>query len=723
MKIKAFLALLLSFCILLPAFAQTQPAAPPPPPLPQQKLGDDKDDVVKITTNLVQVDAVVTKDGKPVANLTADDFEIYEDGKKQTITSFAYISNVPNVASVTAPPATRDKTAVVPPGTRVNPNEPHRTIAFVVDDLGISAESMGQVRKQLRKFVAEQLQPNDLVAIIRTGGEMGALQQFTNDKRVLTRAVDQLKWNMCNRMGISVFNAVGSGWSPSWCGRFSLFATLRSLRFIIDSMGYLPGRKSLVLMSDSMPREDQDEFLGRSFLNDEGFSDSGGSGGGRGLSPADAGTGRGGPSSAPLDSINYSSALQKIAEKAIRASVVIYSVDTQGLQYTGPTAADRFRGNAHQITQQINGLMSARSYILLSRREGGELIARQTGGFQVRNSNGYKIDQIVEDQSGYYLLGYRPTEETFNRRFHHIKAKVKRSGMSLRTRFGFFGVTEEEANKGKMSVRDITNLALASPFAAQDINVDITSFFANDKATGSVVRSFVYLAAKDMTFTRVDDRHQASFELHGVIFGDNGSIVSQRTRGGTVSLSQSDYEYAMENGMTLTFDIPVKNAGAFQVRIAARDRASSRIGSAGEFVAVPDLKNKKLAVSGVILGTGIDGTGQSLANPGARRFTPNSDVHFAYMIYNALNESGALRNMVMQVKLFRDGKDVFTGPDVPIKAAVNPADPSRAVASGSVRLPPELEPGNYYLQITLTEIGVKKKVVPVVQWVDFEIQK
>src|ERR1044071_7946561 len=86
MNIKAFLALLLVFSIFFPALAQNKPA--------QTQTSDDKDDVVKITTNLVQVDVVVTKDGKPVTNLTAADFEIFEDGKRQTITSFSYISNV-----------------------------------------------------------------------------------------------------------------------------------------------------------------------------------------------------------------------------------------------------------------------------------------------------------------------------------------------------------------------------------------------------------------------------------------------------------------------------------------------------------------------------------------------------------------------------------------------------------------------------------------------------
>lgn len=92
MKSQPFLALLLSICVFLPVLAQTQPAAPVPP----QKSGDKDDDVVRITTNLVQIDAVVTKNGKVVPNLNAGDFEIYEDGRKQTITSFAYVSNVSN---------------------------------------------------------------------------------------------------------------------------------------------------------------------------------------------------------------------------------------------------------------------------------------------------------------------------------------------------------------------------------------------------------------------------------------------------------------------------------------------------------------------------------------------------------------------------------------------------------------------------------------------------
>src|SRR5215217_1572764 len=115
MNIKALLALLLVFCILVPALAQDKPAAQNPPQT-QKPTSDDKDDVVKINTNLVQVDAVVTKDGKPVTNLTADDFEIFEDGKRQTITSFAFISNVPNAVPEPVAKAEKKPAAVVPFG-------------------------------------------------------------------------------------------------------------------------------------------------------------------------------------------------------------------------------------------------------------------------------------------------------------------------------------------------------------------------------------------------------------------------------------------------------------------------------------------------------------------------------------------------------------------------------------------------------------------------------
>ena len=167
---------------------------------PGIQVPQDPQDVVRVTTALVQVDVVVTKDGKQVTDLKADDFEILEDGRRQQITNFAYVS----INSSASPASSTNSSASPaggsnpnpPPVLPIKPPTPHevrRTVAIVVDDLGMSFQSMANLRNYLRKFMSESLGPNDLVAIIRTGGEVGALQQFTTDQRLLASAIADLK--------------------------------------------------------------------------------------------------------------------------------------------------------------------------------------------------------------------------------------------------------------------------------------------------------------------------------------------------------------------------------------------------------------------------------------------------------------------------------------------------------------------------------------------------
>src|ERR1044072_7719610 len=159
--------------------------------------------------------------------------------------------------------------------------------------------------------------------------------------------------------------------------------------------------------------------------------------------------------------------------------------------------------------------------------EGRMLLANTTDRFHVTHSHGLQLDRILEDQRGYYLLGYRPTEETFNRHFHQIKAKVKRSGMTLRTRYGFFGVSEEEANRGRLKAQDPMTLALISPFAEQNLEVGVNSFFTSGNPEGSIVRSFLYLNPANLSFVRNNGRYETALEIHGALFGDNGSMANK----------------------------------------------------------------------------------------------------------------------------------------------------------------------------------------------------
>jgi VWFA-related protein len=134
---------------------------------------------------------VTDKNGKLITDLRPDEVQIFEDGHQQKITNFSFVNPEASSAPL-LPSAPLDKNALPP--TKLHPEDVRRTIALVVDDLGLSFRSTYDVRNALKKFVDQQMQPGDLVAIIRTSGGIGALQQFTADKRQLHAAIERVNW-------------------------------------------------------------------------------------------------------------------------------------------------------------------------------------------------------------------------------------------------------------------------------------------------------------------------------------------------------------------------------------------------------------------------------------------------------------------------------------------------------------------------------------------------
>ena len=149
------------------------------------------DKTIRINVNLVQLDAIVTDaKGRQVTDLASEDFEILQDGEPQKITHFSYIS------TGTSRPAARGKWS---PSIRPPSHDQIRGPSQSWWMTGLSFESTVRVRDALRKFVKEQMAPGDLVAMIRTSGGMGALEQFTTDKRQLSAAIDRIHFNALAR--------------------------------------------------------------------------------------------------------------------------------------------------------------------------------------------------------------------------------------------------------------------------------------------------------------------------------------------------------------------------------------------------------------------------------------------------------------------------------------------------------------------------------------------
>ena len=555
--------------------ARGQQPTPSPHP-PQQQT--EADDVVRITTNLVQVDAVVTdKDGKVVTDLKPEEVEIYEDGRRQKVTHFSF-----NATKTTEPPARETKPATaaknappVPP-TRLRPEDVRRTIALVVDDLGLSFESTPFVRSALKKFVDEQMQSGDLVAIIRTSGGMGALQQFTSDKRQLYAAIERIKWYGSGRGGISAFAPItpptpgdhGADIDAS-AEEFNQFredvyavGTLGAVNYVVRGLRNLPGRKSILLISDGFRIYSQDD---------------------------------------PNRNFRTLQKLQHLIDEAGRASVVIYTINATGLQTLMPTAADDFSGRDFQ---QMQDAMASRRTAAFETQEGLDYLAYETGGRPIKNSNDLSggIRRVLAEQKGYYLIGYRPDQSTFNPRtgrrdFHHLTLKVTRPGkFQVHMRHGFYGVSDEEKPKPKTLGQELFD-ALSSPFGADGVHLQLTSLFANDAQAGSIMRSFLYIDSRDLTFTEDSGSHRTAIDVMSITFGDNGVPIDQVGRSYQITLSDDDYKRVLKEGLVYNVTVPIKKPGAYQLRVSLRDSASDRIGSASQFIDAPDIKKKRLALS------------------------------------------------------------------------------------------------------------------------------
>ncbi len=725
MKIHSWLGGLLLLQSASASFSQQPLPSPIPPSQSQQVQPKPEDvDVVRITTNLVQVDAIVTDSrGKVVTDLKPDEVEIFEDGHKQKITNFSYyVAESATTANESQPPVKPDKNAPFVPPTRLKPEDVRRTIALVVDDLGLSFESTYYVRRALKKFVDEQMQPGDLVAIIRTSGGMGALQQFTSDKRQLYAAIDRVKFYMNGRSGIGAFDAIQPP-TPGEQGaaidaaneefnqfREDMFAvgTLGAVSYVVKGLKDLPGRKSILLVSDGFRIYNVDD-----------------------------------------PSRNYLALqkLQRLIDEAGRASVVIYTMNATGLQTLGFTAADDLSG---RDTNQLEQALSDRRNRAFETQEGLDYLARQTGGLAIRNTNDLSggIRRVLEDQKGYYLIGYRPDVSTFDprtgrRTFHKLSLKVTRPGkFTVRMRNGFYGVTDVERRAPQTLAQQMMS-ALTSPFGATGVHLQLTSLFANDVKAGSYMRSVLHIDAHDLTFTDApNNMHRSVFDVVAITFGDNGTIVDQPT-GKTYTIQVPDdlYKRALRDGFVYYVTVPIKKPGAYQLRMSLRDSATERIGSASQFIEVPDLKKNRLALSGLVLrglnpaavktNTNAAATDQSEgidnesaeASPVVRHFRHGMLLNYALFVYNArLDKTTAKPNLTAQVLLFRDGKAVFTGKVQPVDAT-NQTDMKRLIAGGALQIGTDLSAGEYALEVVVTDALADEKHRTAVQWMDFEIVK
>ena len=668
----------------------------------------------RVGVDAVRMDVVVTdKDGRLVTDLTADDFEVRQDGKLQQVTLARYVPVAvqPPTTLVSKGLAT-SATAPIVAGARLESHAVQRTIVLVVDDLGIAWENMEPTRRALRQFVAEQVQPGDLVALVKTSVNAGVSQQLTTDRRLLNAAIEQVRWNGFSRREVASFPALnatvplsagGPGPSgfrdPANLGRLdnlreamSAAGTLGMLRMTLHGVRDLPGRKAVVLISEGFELFERDP--------DGTYQ----------------------PSVLPRERLN------SVADLAMRMGVVVYTLDPRGLMTAGLTAADN---TALMSTSDLPATAIERRRMLLETQESLRFLAEQTGGRTVLNNNDLVLGlkTIGDDLRGYYVLGYVPPDDTFaapgkTPRFHSVSVDVKRPGLRVRTRKGFLGVADPERQPPPDSPQQALRDAAMSPFSVSDIPVRATLLAGYDQKGAASVRALLYIDQAALTFTPDDTgRHAAKVDVFGMVFDEWGAPTSGQTAQFTVLLDRDTNRATLDAGVVYTVVVPVPKPGGYQARFAVRDATSGALGAAGEFVDLPDVKKGQLAISGVVLAEerpGVAATGDAnaaagrVSSPALRVFDAGARLVFSYEVYNATAP------VDVRIVVWRDGRPLFTAPPSTI---VPPVRKQPTKVGGGIKLGEQMPPGNYVFQVTATTgASGRGKPKSATRWTSFEIR-
>jgi VWFA-related protein len=682
-----------------------QVSAQTPSPTPSQPSPDE---VIRINTELVQTDVMVfDKKGSFVTGLKPEQFELTVEGKSQPITFFEQVR-----AGSAKEVQLLSKEKAAPDSLPINETR-GRTIVFFIDDLHLSLDSLGRTRKVLRQFIDNEMTENDRVAIASTSGDIGFLQQFTDFRAVLRAASDRLTQHAYktgdltdSRTPMTEYTALAlernedPGVLAFYIDRCLqeayplryrretcelqiksrarvmllqaasvIMNTYVSLESLMQSAKLLPGRKLVFFFSDG-------------FLLDTGP---------RNQSPRDK--------------------LKQITDAALRSGVVVYTIDARGL-FSGQLDATN-----NVAFDKQNRLEST------SLREGPAMqdalnaLAGDTGGRALRNQNYFDrwINKILDETSEYYLLAWRPTshDEALTS-FKNIAVRVTdHPEYEVRLPRGFLpGSSKTPPNpiaevQGPAQSHQQLQQALTSLNPRREILTSLSAVYLDTPDRGAVLTTSVEVANETLSYQVKDGKQLAVVEVVGVVVNDRGKPAgSFQTRLNINSLGEG----GNQNSSSIYNSRLALAPGLYQVRVATRDTNSGRVGSAQQWVEVPNLALKHLSLSSLLLGLENVGPAKEQVQFSVdHRFARNGHLGFMAFIYNATRgqDGQSTPNLSFHARLLRMGQAVINTQVQ--KVSVASQDQARIVCNGDILLN-AVPPGRYTLELMVTDETKKTSV-------------
>jgi VWFA-related protein len=659
-------------------------------------------DVVRISTELVQIDVIVTdKSNHPVGNLKREDFELYDNNKVQHISHFSY-----ETVQSTSVTGETDEIKSLPKA--VAAQDVKRVLAFVVDTLHMKPESVYRTRQMLENFISSQMERGDLALILPTAGGSGLFQQFTADQNLLRRAAERLRpfifstettphRSIGNPLGMS-----GPGASSPGMGRGGLpqqrppqprlpgtnidpleeadaRSTLRTLDNLIDSMKQLPGRKLALFVS-------------------EGFR---------------------------IFQTDTSQSLRDTTDRAGRAGVIFYTIDPRGLDPLGLEASDDLGD------QDVTEFLSNKRDDFHESQDSLNALALDTGGKFFHDNNDIKrgLGNMLVENSSYYLLGYQPESSKWDGKYHKLRVVVRdRPDLNVSFRKGYLARDDKPKVKPNADPVVAENIAaISSPLVRRDIDLRLTPFYSDDPNHELVMMTLVHIDASRLQFNRIEGRYQDKLDLIGFVLDANGKTVDGFKDTLDLNLLPQTYENALKSGFVSRRLLTVK-PGIYQMRVLVREAETGKLGTANNYIEVPNLKSDRLSVSSIFMTPSGGEPGKpadtsSGATMSQRRFKRGSQVDYYMVVYNAASEGHDARTQLeWRTRILQGGKPVFSS-QPRILQGLSGSTAKRIVGASTLTLGP-LPAGEYTLELAVIDKLRKKDSHAVAkQEIDFSIEQ
>jgi VWFA-related protein len=664
-------------------------------------------DTIRITTQLVQTDVLVlNKNGEFVDGLKPEQFALRVNDRTRTLSSFDRVS----VGSASEEEKLAAARGHKPVADSAKPDR-GRTILFYLDDYHLSTNSITRTREMLKTFVDKQMALDDEVALVTATGQLGFLEQFAAEPAVILRAIDKLAHRSfsssdAERTPMSESEAAAIAGDDRRVVDYFVDQLLREMgqrprgistplsktrtdaetvvksraRSIIDqstslSVATLSGLEKLVRLTSPMPWRKTLFFVSDGFMIHN-------------------------PTNPGLD-------LRRITSAAAQSATVIYSVDAQGL-ITGVQEASRKTAFNYGRTSGANSnAISAAQQPLHS-------LAEDSAGKAILNTNepGKDLERALGESANYYLLSWRPDEKDINHGFQSIEINiVGRPDLVVRVRHGYLlfpsapEKTAAKKNSGKKKNDDperplVTALRGLAPNL--DLPVSLSVGYTDIVEKTLLVTATVEVPLEALTAGAQTESRE--LDLIGVSIDERGRSVETFEQSLTVKAS----EIQASKSSRVLYNHQIKlPPGLHQIRVAVQERGSNRIGTAMEWIEVPDWRDKPFSLSSLFVGE-VDSnamqTGKLSVNA-SHRFRSGSTLGFFVVIYNPYNSANS--DVALQVQVFRDDQPVITKPLVKVPPNGQPS----AIPYGEDLVLADLPAGRYVLQITAIDRIAKKSTL------------